>query len=166
MKRKADRRLPIELTVDGKLYRVDDDAATPLLWVLRDRLGILGPKYGCGLGVCGACTVLEGERSVRSCRVTLADAAGRSFTTIEGLDPTGAHPVQRAWLEEDVAQCGYCQGGMILEAVALLAEHPNPTDAEIDAGMYGVLCRCGSYARVRKAVRRAAELAAALGARG
>ena len=149
-----------ELEVDGRRHRVEADPEMPLLWVLRDLLGRLGPKYGCGLGVCGACTVLEGNRALRSCRLPLRDAAGRSFRTIEGLDPNAAHAVQRAWLEEDVAQCGYCQGGMILEAVALLARTPNPTDAEIDQGMHGVLCRCGTYQRVRRAVRRAAEIAA------
>lgn len=150
---------PVEIVVDGRRHLVGADPETPLLWVLRDLLGILGPKYGCGLGVCGACTVLEGTSSLRSCRLTLREAAGRSFTTIEGLDPAGAHPVQQAWLEEDVAQCGYCQGGMILEAVALLARTPHPTDEQIDAGMYGILCRCGTYARVRRAVRRAVEIA-------
>ncbi|HLF56170.1 MAG TPA: (2Fe-2S)-binding protein [Thermoanaerobaculia bacterium] len=153
-----ERESPFELVVDGRRYPVDADPETPLLWVLRDRLGKTGPKYGCGLGVCGACTVLEGDTAVRSCRLSLGEAAGRSFVTLEGLDPRGEHPVQRAWLEEDVSQCGYCQGGMILETVALLARNPHPTDDEIAAGLYGVLCRCGTYARVIRAVRRAAEL--------
>jgi isoquinoline 1-oxidoreductase alpha subunit len=153
------RRSPVfEIVVNGERHRVSDPAETPLLWVLRDRLGLTGTKYGCGLGVCGACTVLEGTKSVRTCVTTLGEAAGRSFTTLEGLAPDGSHPVQRAWLEEDVSQCGYCQGGMILETVALLAEKPAPTDEEIDAALYDVLCRCGAYARVRKAVHRAAEL--------
>ena len=147
-----------ELTVDGVRRRVEAEGEMPLLWVLRDRLGLVGTKYGCGLGLCGACTVLEGTRALRSCTTTLAEAAGRSFTTIEGVSRDTSHPVQRAWLEEDVSQCGYCQGGMILETIALLAEKPDPTDAEIDAALYDVLCRCGTYARVRKAVRRAAEL--------
>jgi isoquinoline 1-oxidoreductase alpha subunit len=146
-----------ELVVDGEPREIEAEGEMPLLWALRDRLGLLGPKFGCGTGLCGACTVLEGERAVRSCVTTLADAAGRSFTTIEGLSPDGSHPVQRAWLEEDVAQCGFCQGGMILETVALLAEKPEPTDEEIDVALHDVLCRCGSYARVRKAVRTAAR---------
>jgi len=150
----------VEFEVDGRKQRVADDPETPLLWVLRDRLGIVSPKYGCGMGVCGACTLLEGDRTVRSCTLPLRLAAGRSFTTLEGLAPKALHPVQRAWLETDVSQCGYCQGGMILEAVALLARSPQPTDEEIDTGLYGVLCRCGTYARVKRAVRRAAEIAA------
>lgn len=154
-------RATIELEIDGRRHRVDDEPETPLLWVLRDRLGIVGPKYGCGMGVCGACTLLEGDRTVRSCTLPLRLAAGRSFTTLEGLDPEALHPVQRAWLETDVSQCGYCQGGMILETVALLARTPQPTDEEIELGLYGVLCRCGTYARVKRAVRRAVELAAA-----
>lgn len=146
------------LVVDGREHRVEAPGEMPLLWVLRDRLGHFSARYGCGLGVCGACTVLEGERTVRSCQLTLAGAEGRSFTTLEGLSADGSHPVQRAWIEEDVAQCGYCQTGMILETVALLAEHPDPDDAQIDAALYDVLCRCGTYARVRRAVKRAARL--------
>lgn len=148
-----------ELVVDGRRHRVEIEEDVPLLWVLRDQLGVLSPKYGCGIGVCGACSVLEGDRTVRSCRLPIAEAAGRTFVTHEGLDPEGRHPVQRAWIEADVSQCGYCQGGMILEAVALLARNSEPTDDEIDAGMHGVICRCGTYARVRSAVRRAGRLA-------
>lgn len=146
------------LTVNGREETVEAPGKTPLLWVLRDRLGLAGTRYGCGLGICGSCTVLEGSEALRSCQLPIERAAGRSFTTIEGLSPDGSHPVQRAWLEEDVAQCGYCQSGMILETVALLATNPDPTDAEIDVALYDVLCRCGTYFRVRKAVRRAAEL--------
>jgi isoquinoline 1-oxidoreductase alpha subunit len=148
-----------DLTVNGRQRSVKAELGMPLLWVLRDRLGLLGTRYGCGLGVCGACTVLEGSRAVRSCQLAIEDAADRSFTTIEGLSSDGSHPVQRAWLEEDVAQCGYCQSGLILETVALLAAHPEPSDREIDRALGDVLCRCGTYVRVRRAVRRAAELA-------
>jgi len=146
------------LIVNGHEETVRAHPETPLLWVLRDRLELRGTRYGCGLGVCGACTVLEGSTALRSCQIPIERAAGRSFTTIEGLSVDGSHPVQRAWIEEDVSQCGYCQSGMILETVALLAEHPDPTDAEIDAALYDVLCRCGTYIRVRRAVRRAAAL--------
>lgn len=145
------------LTVNGRERTVEASGKTPLLWALRDHLGLFGTRYGCGLGICGSCTVLEGTESRRSCQIPLEQAAGRSFTTIEGLSPDGSHPVQRAWLEEDVAQCGYCQSGLILETVALLETNPDPTDAEIDAALDGVLCRCGTYFRVRKAVRRAAQ---------
>jgi isoquinoline 1-oxidoreductase alpha subunit len=154
-------RRRFRFAVNGIEREVEDAPGTPLLWVLRDRLGLTGTKYGCGLGVCGACTVLERGRALRSCRIDLAAAAGREFTTIEGLDPSLEHPVQRAWIEEDVAQCGYCQGGIILSAVALLARDPDPTDEAIDAALAGNLCRCGTYARIRRAVRRAAELARA-----
>lgn len=147
------------LTVDGVEHRVQAPPEMPLLWVLRDRLGLFAVRYGCGLGVCGSCTVLEGKRSLRSCQLTLAEADGREFVTLAGLSPDGSHPVQRAWIEEDVSQCGYCQSGMILDTVALLTANPDPTPAEVDAALYGVLCRCGTYSRVRRAVRRAAELA-------
>ena len=148
------------LTVNGERRDVEAVPETPLLWVLRDRLDLTGTKYGCGMGLCGACTVLEGTTAVRSCTLPIERAAGRQFTTIEGLSAEMAHPVQRAWIEEDVSQCGYCQSGMILETVALLAATPRPTDEEIDAALYDVLCRCGSYVRVRRAVHRAAELMA------
>jgi len=150
------------LTVNETLRSVDQDPDTPLLWVLRDALRLTGTKYGCGVGICGACTVLEGGREVRSCQVAISSAARRRFTTIEGLSPDGSHPCQRAWIEEDVAQCGYCQPGMILAAAALLAEHPRPTDADLDRVFSEHVCRCGSYPRVRRAVRR---LGAAGGAR-
>jgi aerobic-type carbon monoxide dehydrogenase small subunit (CoxS/CutS family) len=145
------------LVVNGEERRVEAEPETPLLWILRDHLGLLGTRYGCGIGVCGCCTVLEGDQTVRTCRLPIEAAAGRSFVTIEGLSPGGDHPVQRAWVEEDVAQCGYCQSGMILAAAALLARKPRPTAAEIDAELSSILCRCGTYVRVRKAVRRAAD---------
>ena len=143
--------LGVTLTVNGRKRVVDADDDTPLLWVLRDQLDLRGTKYGCGMGVCGACTVLQGKDAVRSCQITLAAAAGKSFTTIEGLSN---HPCQRAWIDEDVAQCGYCQPGMLMETCALLARTPRPTDAEIDAALDGHVCRCGTYPRIRKAIHR------------
>ena len=128
----------------------------PLLWVLRDRLELTGTKYGCGVGVCGACTILQGEQAVRACQVTVAEAAGKRFTTIEGLSSDAGQRCQRAWLEEDVAQCGYCQPGMIMTACALLAKKSKPTDADIDDAMSDQVCRCGTYPRIRKAIHRAA----------
>jgi aerobic-type carbon monoxide dehydrogenase small subunit (CoxS/CutS family) len=145
-----------ELTVNGTRRVVEADDDTPLLWVLRDVLGLTGTKFGCGVGVCGACTVLENGEAVRSCQITCSAAAGRSFITIEGLSPGGDHPCQQAWLKEDVAQCGYCQAGMILTACALLKSKPNPSDVEIDEIMSNSVCRCGTYPRMRKAIRRAA----------
>lgn len=145
-----------EIRVNGVPRIVEDEPGTPLLWVLRDRLGLTGTKYGCGQGHCGACLVLEGDEPVRSCLVTLARAAGRSFTTIEGLSEQGEHPVQRAWLEENVSQCGYCQPGMVLEVAALLRRSPRPTKAEVDEALGEHLCRCGTYPRVRRAVERLA----------
>ena len=148
---------PFVLTVNGRSRSVETDPAMPLLWVLRDRLLLFGTKYGCGVGVCGACTVLEDGSAVRSCTITMAEAAGRRYTTIEGLSPDGSHPCQRAWLEEDVAQCGFCQPGMILEAAALLRSSSNPSDAQIDDALSSHVCRCGTYDRLRRAVRRAAR---------
>jgi isoquinoline 1-oxidoreductase alpha subunit len=145
-----------QLTVNGRVRSLEADPAMPLLWVLRDRLSLLGTKYGCGVGLCGACTVLENGQAVRSCTLTIAEAAGRSYTTIEGLLPDGQHPCQRAWIEEDVAQCGYCQPGMIMEAAALLRTRPHPSDREIDDALATHVCRCGTYNRLRRAVRRAA----------
>ena len=130
----------------------------PLLWVLRDLLGLTGTKYGCGIGECGACTVLVDGKAVRSCAVTAKAAVGRKITTIEGLSPDGSHPVQRAWAEVDVVQCGYCQPGQIMTAAALLAARPHPSDEDIDAAMAKNICRCGAYERIRVAVKRAAEL--------
>jgi isoquinoline 1-oxidoreductase subunit alpha len=144
------------VTVNGQPRRVDVTPDTPLLWVLRDTLALTGTKYGCGLGVCGACTVhLDGE-AVRSCSVAVSEVGARRVTTIEGLSPDGSHPVQRAWLAEDVAQCGYCQPGQIMQAVALLAKTPKPTDADVDTAMRDNICRCGTYQRVRRAIHRAA----------
>jgi aerobic-type carbon monoxide dehydrogenase small subunit (CoxS/CutS family) len=137
----------------------DGDPDTPLLWILRDHLGLTGTKFGCGVGVCGACTVHERGRAVRSCQIPAREASGRSFTTIEGLSKDGRHPCQRAWIEEDVAQCGYCQPGMIMAASALLREKPSPTDPDIDAVMSELVCRCGTYPRMRKAIHLAARLA-------
>lgn len=149
------------LTINGRAREVDTEPDMPLLWVLRDRLALTGTKYGCGVGVCGACTVLEDGRDVRSCQVTVANAQKHRYTTIEGLSADGGHPCQRAWLEEDVAQCGYCQPGMILQAAALLAQKPQPSDADIDEAFAGHVCRCGTWQRVRRAVHTAARLGGA-----
>jgi isoquinoline 1-oxidoreductase alpha subunit len=146
------------ITVNGRRSEVDVLPDTPLLWVLRDALNLTGTKYGCGEGVCGACTVHAGDTAIRSCRVSIREADGESFTTIEGLSPDGRHPCQRAWLEEDVAQCGYCQPGMIMAASALLSKKPRPTDSEIDDVLSELVCRCGTYTRLRKAVHLAARL--------
>jgi aerobic-type carbon monoxide dehydrogenase small subunit (CoxS/CutS family) len=137
---------------------VDVDPSTPLLWVIRDSLGLTGTKFGCGVAECGACTVHIDGQPVPSCIVPLADAEGRSVTTIEGLSQDGSHPVQRAWAELEVPQCGYCQCGQIMSAVALLAQNPKPSEADIDEAMSGNLCRCGTYLRIRAAIHRAAEL--------
>ena len=144
------------LTVNQRKQSVDADPDTPLLWVIRDLLHLTGTKFGCGMGVCGACTVLQGRTAVRSCQVPISDAAGKSYVTIEGLSATGDHPCQRAWLEEDVAQCGYCQTGMIMTACALLNRTPHPTDSQINEAMSGSVCRCGTYNRIRRAIHRAA----------
>jgi len=148
----------IAITVNGAKRVVNVEEDMPLVWVLRDTLSLTGTKFGCGVGECGSCTVLENGKAVRSCQIAADDAKGRSFTTIEGLSKDGSHPCQRAWLEEDVAQCGYCQPGMILTACELLRDHPNPTDAEIDKAMSDSVCRCGTYPRMRKAIHRAATL--------
>lgn len=145
------------IVVNGRPSSVSVDPETPLLWVLRDELGLTGTKYGCGAGMCGACTVLKDGQAVRSCQVRLGEASGARITTIEGLAKGATHRVQRAWLEEDVAQCGYCQSGMILTACALLERVKDPTDADIDAAFDEHVCRCGSYPRIRKAVHRAAK---------
>ena len=146
----------IALTVNGRRVALAVAPDTPLLWVLRDVLGLTGTKFGCGIGQCGACTVLIGREAVRTCVLPVSAAAGRHVTTIEGLSRERSHPVQRAWIEEDVPQCGYCQSGQILAAVALLPRHPHPTDAQIDAGMTN-LCTCGTYQRIRAAIHRAAK---------
>jgi isoquinoline 1-oxidoreductase alpha subunit len=150
----------IELKVNRKDHQVDVSPDTPLLWVIRETLGLTGTKFGCGMAQCGACTVhLEGE-AVRSCVTPVARAAGKDVTTIEGLADDLRHPLQRAWIEEDVPQCGYCQSGQIMAAAVLLREKPGPTDADIDDCMTGNICRCGTYLRIRRAIHRAAELSA------
>jgi isoquinoline 1-oxidoreductase alpha subunit len=142
------------LRVNGSAHTVDGDADMPLLWALRDRLGLTGTKYGCGIGACGACTVHDGAKAVRACTVRLADAAGRRYTTIEGLAARGDHPCPRAWLEEDVAQCGFCQPGMIMETAAGLGQSPRPTAPELEAALDSHVCRCGTHPRLRRAIRR------------
>ncbi len=145
----------LTLTVNGKKRTVDVSPDTPLLWVIRDTLGLTGTKFGCGISQCGACNVhLDGE-AVQSCQIPVSAAAGRAITTIEGLSPDRSHPIQRAWIAEEVPQCGYCQSGQIMSAAALLAGNPNPTDAEIDVAMSGNICRCGTYQRIRRAIHRA-----------
>jgi aerobic-type carbon monoxide dehydrogenase small subunit (CoxS/CutS family) len=146
-----------DLTINGEKRSADVSPDTPLLWVLRDTLGLTGTKYSCGKALCGTCTVLVDGAPVRSCVTPVSAVAGGSITTIEGLSENGDHPVQRAWIEDDVSQCGYCQPGQILVASALLARNPDPTDDEIEAAMSGVLCRCGTYKRIRRAIRRAVE---------
>jgi len=148
----------ITLDLNGRNTRLDVDEDMPLLWVLRDIVGLTGTKYGCGMALCGACTVhLEGA-PVRSCVTPVSAASGKRVTTIEGLSTDNSHPVQRAWLELDVPQCGYCQSGQIMSAAALLAQTPQPSDADIDAAMAGNICRCGTYQRIRAAIYRAANL--------
>ena len=150
----------ISLSVNGEARDLEVDPATPLLWVLRDTLGLTGTKYSCGIAVCGACTVHVDGAPVRACVTPLSAVAGKSITTIEGLSKDSSHPVQRAWIALDVPQCGYCQSGQIMAAAALLAKNPKPTDADIDQVMSGVLCRCGTYSRIRRAIKQAAELKA------
>jgi isoquinoline 1-oxidoreductase subunit alpha len=146
------------LSINGQSYFADAPSDTPLLWVIREDLRLTGTKYGCGIGQCGACTVHVDGEAVRSCLVTVADVEGASITTIEGLHHANAHPVQRAWIEQQVPQCGYCQSGQIMQAAALLATNPRPTDQQIVDGMTGNLCRCATYSRIVDAVKRAAEL--------
>jgi isoquinoline 1-oxidoreductase subunit alpha len=148
----------IAVTINGQRHELDIEPETPLLWVLRDELGLTGTKYGCGIAECGACTVHLNGEAVRSCQVQISDADGATITTIEGLSADGSHPVQRAWIEQDVPQCGYCQSGQIMAAVALLKAKSNPTDADIDETVTNI-CRCGTYQRIRTAIHRAAELA-------
>src|SRR5260370_15365399 len=147
---------PITLTVNGKARSITDSPVTPLLWVLRDTLGLTGTKFGCGIAQCGACTVHINGVATRSCVTPIAAVAGKHITTIEGLSPNRGHAIQKAWIAEDVPQCGYCQSGQIMAAAALLAKHPQPTDADIDATMTNI-CRCGTYQRIRAAIHRAAQ---------
>jgi isoquinoline 1-oxidoreductase alpha subunit len=148
--------MKMKITINGVRHEVEVDDDIPLVWILRDSLGLTGTKFGCGVGVCGSCTVLENGKAVRSCQIPAHEAKNRSFTTIEGLSRDASHPCQRAWLVEDVAQCGYCQAGMILSACSLLREHPEPNDEIIDTVMSDAVCRCGTYPRMRKAIKRAA----------
>jgi aerobic-type carbon monoxide dehydrogenase small subunit (CoxS/CutS family) len=152
--------MTLQLTINGRRRTVEVEPDTPLLWVLRDTLGLTGTKYGCGSGLCGACTVHLDGKAVPSCSVPVSAAAKRKVTTIEGLSADRSHALQRAWIAEEVPQCGYCQSGQIMAAAALLAKSPRPTDADIDAAMAGVLCRCGTYQRIRRAILRAAGGAA------
>jgi aerobic-type carbon monoxide dehydrogenase small subunit (CoxS/CutS family) len=150
----------MNLTVNGKTHEVDASPETPLLWVLRDTLGLTGTKFGCGMGLCGACTVHLDGNAVRSCQTLIASVGAKKITTIEGLSSDRSHPVQKAWIAEQVPQCGYCQSGQIMQAVAFLATHPRPTGDEIDRAMSGNICRCGTYHRIRRAIQRAAGEAA------
>ena len=149
----------VSLTVNGKPEQLDVEPDMPLLWAIREKLALTGTKYACGIAQCGACTVHLDGQLVRSCVTPVSAAAGRRLTTIEGLSATGDHPVQKAWMDVDVPQCGFCQSGQIMSAAALLAAKPSPTDADIDAGMAGNICRCGTYQRIRAAIHRAAALA-------
>ena len=148
----------IKLTVNGQPFTVDVEPTMPLLWVIRDVLHLTGTKYGCGMAQCGACTVHLNGDAVRSCVTPVKRAENQTVTTIEGLSPNSTHPLQQAWIAEDVPQCGYCQSGQIMAAAVLLKENPNPTDQDIDDAMSGNICRCGTYQRVRKAIHHAAEL--------
>jgi len=149
--------MPTKLTINGKPQSASSPPDTPLLWVLRDELALTGTKFGCGQGLCGSCTVLANGEAIRSCTTSLANVAGKKITTIEGLSPTGTHPLQKAWMAEDVPQCGYCQAGQIMNAAGLLLKTKKPTDDQIDEAMGGNLCRCGTYMRIRRAIHRAAE---------
>jgi isoquinoline 1-oxidoreductase subunit alpha len=150
----------IQLTVNGASRQYDGDPAMPLLWYLRDLLDLTGAKFGCGIGLCGACTVHVEGKPQRSCSVSMKDAAGKRITTIEGLSAKGDHPLQKAWKAVNVPQCGYCQAGQIMQAAALLAEKPKPTDRDIDDAMQGNICRCGTYQRIRAAIKMAAGVKA------
>lgn len=145
------------LNINGKKHQVDVDPDTPMLWVLRDHLRLVGTKYGCGVSVCGACTIHLGNEAVRSCQLPVSSVGDQPVTTIEGLSENGDHPLQKAWLDHDVSQCGYCQPGQIMQAAALLKKNPDPSDEEIEEAMYGNLCRCGTYTRIKAAIRSAKE---------
>ncbi|HEX2930225.1 MAG TPA: (2Fe-2S)-binding protein [Candidatus Binatia bacterium] len=148
----------ISFTVNGKVHKVDVAADTPLLWVLRDTIGLTGTKYGCGIALCGACTVHVNGAPARSCTTPIAQVAGKKVITIEGLSPNSSHPLQKAWIAEEVPQCGYCQSGQIMSAAALLAKNKNPSDSDIDTALAGNICRCGTYNRIRKAIHTASTL--------
>ena len=148
----------VKLKINGKSHKVDIEPDTPLLWTIRDTIGLTGTKYGCGIEQCGACTVLIGKRPVRSCGITVGEVVGKNITTIEGLSPDSSHPVQKAWLKENVSQCGYCQAGQIMSAASLLKDNPKPTDDDIDLAMSGNICRCGTYVRVKKAIKRVSKI--------
>jgi isoquinoline 1-oxidoreductase alpha subunit len=148
----------IKLNVNGKEQTVDVSPDMPLLWVLRDTLSLTGTKYGCGMSLCGACTVHVNGEAVRSCITPISSVVGKKITTIEGLSPNMSHPLQIAWVQHNVPQCGYCQSGQIMQAAALLKQKPKPTDADIDAAMRGNICRCGTYQRIRAAIKQAAEV--------
>ncbi len=150
----------ISLKVNGRNYELEVPENTPLLWVIRENLGLTGTKYGCGMALCGVCTVHVDGQAVRSCVTPVSSVAGKEILTIEGLSSNGIHPVQRAWIEEDVPQCGYCHSGQIMSAVALLVENPRPSDADIDEAMSANICRCGTYQRIRRAIHRAAGMMA------
>jgi isoquinoline 1-oxidoreductase alpha subunit len=148
------------IRVNSRDYQVDVAGSTPLLWVIRDNLGLTGTKYGCGIARCGACTVHVNGQATRSCVTSVSSVVGKDVVTIEGLSADNGHPVQRAWVENDVPQCGYCQPGQIMAAAALLARNPHPNDDDIDLAMSGILCRCGTYGRIRRAIHRAAAMVA------
>ncbi len=148
----------VTFSLNGETVRLDIEPDTPVLWAIRDEIGLTGTKFGCGIGQCGACTVHLDGTPVRSCQLPVTALEGRSVTTVEGLSPDGAHPLQRAWVEFSVPQCGYCQSGQLMSAAALLAKKPDPTDDDIDTAMSGNICRCGTYNRIRAAIHRAAEL--------
>lgn len=148
----------LKLSINQKDHQVNADPETPLLWVLRDMVGLVGTKFGCGMGLCGACTVHVDGQPVRSCSTPVSEAVGKKITTIEGLSPDTSHPLQQAWIAENVPQCGYCQSGQLMSAAALLAENKRPTDTDIDEAMSGNLCRCGTYQRIRRAIHRAAKM--------
>ncbi|HSB04562.1 MAG TPA: (2Fe-2S)-binding protein [Thermodesulfobacteriota bacterium] len=150
----------ISLNVNGRKFEVEVPSDTPLLWVIRENLGLTGTKYGCGMSLCGACTVHVNGEAVRSCVTPVSSVVGKEIVTIEGLSASGSHPVQQAWIAEDVPQCGYCHSGQIMSAAALLAQNPKPSDADIDDAMSGNICRCGTYQRIRRAIHRAARMMA------
>ena len=146
-----------KLNVNGEIHNIDVDPSTPILWVLRDHLNLVGTKFGCGIAQCGACSIHLNGMAVRSCQLPVASVGNGNITTIEGLYENGEHPVQKAWIENDVPQCGYCQSGQIMQAASLLKSNPNPTDEEIESAMDGNLCRCGTYIRIKKAIKRAVK---------